>query len=138
MELLVDPLPTGINSKDAPYPNGAHLTDLREVRDLLYMMQRPAIAPKVGTVRITYFVQNLINFTSSSILTIGTISCIKKRALSLTVPRRENDLVIFHNRGVHSVVGALTKDQVRVFHQCNFAGSDDPTGPSVEDVKKWA
>lgn len=47
--------------------------------------------------------------------------------------------MLFHNRGVlHSVVGAFTKDQVRAFHQCNLAASDDPVGPSEEDVKKWA
>ena len=53
--------------------------------------------------------------------------------------RRENDLVLFHNRGLlHSVVGAFKKDQVRAFHQCNLAASDDPLGPSLEDVKKYA
>ncbi len=53
--------------------------------------------------------------------------------------RHEKDLVLFHNRGVlHTVVGAFTKEQVRAFHQCNLAASDDPTGPSVEDVQKWA
>jgi hypothetical protein len=30
------------------YPDGAHLTDLKEVRDILYKMQRPGIAPKVS------------------------------------------------------------------------------------------
>ena len=53
--------------------------------------------------------------------------------------RRENDLVLFHNRGLlHSVVGAFKKDQVRAFHQCNLAASDDPLGPSPEDVRKYA
>lgn len=53
--------------------------------------------------------------------------------------RREKDMVLFHNRGVlHTVVGAFKEDQVRAFHQCNLAASDDPTGPSEEDVKKWA
>ncbi|OBZ68518.1 hypothetical protein A0H81_11529 [Grifola frondosa] len=52
---------------------------------------------------------------------------------------REKDLVLFHNRGVlHTVVGAFTKEQVRAFHQCNLAASDDPVGPDAEDVKKWA
>lgn len=51
----------------------------------------------------------------------------------------EKDLVIFHNRGIlHSVVGAFKPDQVRAFHQCNLAASDDPSGPSTEDIKKWA
>ena len=53
--------------------------------------------------------------------------------------RREKDLVLFHNRGVlHTVVGAFKPDQVRAFHQCNLAASDDPAGPTPEDVKQWA
>ncbi|KAI9573048.1 hypothetical protein HD554DRAFT_2013704 [Boletus coccyginus] len=52
---------------------------------------------------------------------------------------REKDLVLFHNRGLlHSVVGALKPDQVRVFHQCNLAASDVPAGPTEDDVLKWA
>ncbi|KAK1224432.1 hypothetical protein PQX77_012654 [Marasmius sp. AFHP31] len=104
-ELLVDPLPAGSKKEGALYPDGVHLKDLKEVRDLLYQMQRPAIAPK------------------------------------LIYPHdwRENDLVLFHNRGVlHTVVGAFKPDQVRAFHQCNLAASDDPVGPTEEDVKKWA
>ena len=104
-ELLIDPLPSGANREGALYPDGAHLTDLKEVRDLLYKMQRPAIAPP------------------------------------LVYPHdwSEKDLVVFHNRGVlHTVVGAFTKDQVRAFHQCNLAASDDPSGPTEEDVRKWA
>ncbi|KAJ8521948.1 hypothetical protein ONZ45_g1422 [Pleurotus djamor] len=104
-ELLISPLPEGASREGALYPDGAHLTDLKEVRDLLYKMQRPAISP------------------------------------SLVYPHdwSEKDLVLFHNRGVlHTVVGAFTPDQVRAFHQCNLAASDDPTGPSEEDIKKWA
>jgi len=105
LELLVDPLPEGKKREGALYPEGAHLTDLKEVRELLYNMQRPAIAP------------------------------------SLVYPHdwREKDLVLFHNRGVlHTVVGAFKPNQVRAFHQCNLAASDDPVGPSPEDVAKWA
>ncbi|KAF9459858.1 hypothetical protein BDZ94DRAFT_1224039 [Collybia nuda] len=105
MELFIDPLPMGVNCEGALYPEGAHITNLKEVRDLLYRMQRPAISPE------------------------------------FVYPHewRENDLIIFHNRGLmHSVVGALTRDQVRVFHQCTLAGSDDPIGPSTEDVNNWA
>ncbi|SJL18358.1 related to Putative dioxygenase C576.01c [Armillaria ostoyae] len=104
-ELLVEPIPEEKSREGALYPDGARLTDLKEVRGLLYKMQRPAIAP------------------------------------NLVYPHdwNEKDLVIFHNRGVlHTVVGAFTPDQVRAFHQCNLAASDDPTGPSTEDVKKWA
>lgn len=47
--------------------------------------------------------------------------------------------MLFHNRAIlHSVVGAFTPDEIRVFHQCNLAGSDDPTGPTKEDVDLWA
>ncbi|KAF9561601.1 alpha-ketoglutarate dependent xanthine dioxygenase [Agrocybe pediades] len=105
MELLIDPLPEGAKREGALYPDGAHLTDLKEVRGLLYKMQRPAIAP------------------------------------SLVYPHdwREDDFVLFHNRGVlHTVVGAFTPDQVRAFHQCNLAASDEPVGPSADDVKKYA
>ncbi|THU96895.1 Clavaminate synthase-like protein [Dendrothele bispora CBS 962.96] len=104
-ELLIDPLPAGASREGALYPDGAKITDLGEVRSLLYKMQRPAIAPP------------------------------------LVYPHdwHEKDLVLFHNRGVlHSVVGAFTKDQVRAFHQCNLAASDDPAGPTEEDVKKYA
>ncbi|KAL4247397.1 TfdA dioxygenase [Abortiporus biennis] len=105
MELLVDPLPEGANKEGALYPEGTHITNLGEVRDILYKMQRPAIAPP------------------------------------LVYPHdwHERDLVLFHNRGVlHTVVGAFKPDQVRAFHQCNLAASDEPVGPSPEDVKKWA
>ncbi|KAJ3730131.1 taurine catabolism dioxygenase [Lentinula guzmanii] len=104
-ELIVDPLPAGATREGALYPDGAHITELKEVRGLLYKMQRPAIAP---------------NFVYPH-------------------DWRENDLVLFHNRGVlHSVVGAFTKEQVRAFHQCNLAASDDPTGPTEEQVKAYA
>lgn len=104
-ELLVDPLPEGAKREGALYPDGAHITDLKTVRDLLYKMQRPGIAPP------------------------------------LVYPQdwHERDLVIFHNRGVlHSVVGAFKPNQVRAFHQCNLAASEDPAGPNAEDVRKWA
>ncbi|KAF3360577.1 Coatomer subunit beta [Verticillium dahliae VDG1] len=42
----------------------------------------------------------------------------------------EGDFVIFHNRGVlHSVVGAFAEHEVRLFRQCNIAGSELPVGP---------
>jgi hypothetical protein len=45
--LLIDPLSVGTSRDGALYADGAHLTDLKEVRDLLYKMQRPGIAPNV-------------------------------------------------------------------------------------------
>ncbi|KAG6860341.1 hypothetical protein C0995_012454 [Termitomyces sp. Mi166 len=47
-ELFVHPLPDSAEREGALYPDGAHLTDLKEVRDLLYKMQRPAIAPRAS------------------------------------------------------------------------------------------
>jgi alpha-ketoglutarate-dependent taurine dioxygenase len=42
----------------------------------------------------------------------------------------EGDLVLFNNQGVlHSVVGAFTEDEVRLFRQCNIAASEPPMGP---------
>ncbi|WYZ43305.1 hypothetical protein EsH8_VI_001004 [Colletotrichum jinshuiense] len=42
----------------------------------------------------------------------------------------QGDFVIFHNRGlIHSVVGAFAEDEVRLFRQCNIAGSRLPEGP---------
>ncbi len=46
-ELLVDPLPESASREGALYPDGAHIKDVEQVRDLLYKMQRPAIAPNV-------------------------------------------------------------------------------------------
>jgi len=44
--LYIDPLPAGvIATPDTLYPDGAHVTDLKEVRELVYKMQRPGIAP---------------------------------------------------------------------------------------------
>ncbi|MGC4088062.1 MAG: TauD/TfdA family dioxygenase [Polyangiaceae bacterium] len=42
-------------------------------------------------------------------------------------PWRPGDLVIFNNRGVwHSVVGSLRSNDLRIYHQCNLAGSEGP------------
>ncbi|KAG8969724.1 hypothetical protein FRC03_001069, partial [Tulasnella sp. 419] len=44
-QLIVDPLPEGANREGALYPDGTTISDLKTVRELLYKMQRPAIAP---------------------------------------------------------------------------------------------
>ena len=44
----------------------------------------------------------------------------------------EGDLVLFNNHGVlHSVVGAFTEQEVRLFRQCNMAASEPPLGPEA-------
>ncbi|KIP11549.1 hypothetical protein PHLGIDRAFT_27807 [Phlebiopsis gigantea 11061_1 CR5-6] len=106
-ELFVDPLPRTEDGspQGGLYPEGAHLVDLKTVRNLIYDMQRPGIAP------------------------------------SLVYPHdwHEKDLMLFHNRGVmHSVVGHFKPGKPRVFHQCNLAASDEPLGPSIQDILRWA
>ncbi|ORY35067.1 taurine catabolism dioxygenase [Naematelia encephala] len=103
-QLHIDPLPEGASKEGALYPDGAHITDLAEVRKLLYSIQRPGIAPEL------VYAQDW----------------------------EDGDLVVFHNRGVlHSVTGTLKDSEIRQFHQCNLAASDDPTGPTEEDVKVY-
>lgn len=42
----------------------------------------------------------------------------------------EGDVVLFNNHGVlHSVVGGFGEEEVRLFRQCNLAGSAPPKGP---------
>ncbi|KAE8136497.1 hypothetical protein BDV38DRAFT_293906 [Aspergillus pseudotamarii] len=42
----------------------------------------------------------------------------------------EGDMILFNNQGVlHTVVGTLRPDQLRVFRQCNLAASEPPQGP---------
>ena len=48
-ELHVDPLPEGASREGALYPDGGVITDLKQVRETLYKMQRPGIAPQVST-----------------------------------------------------------------------------------------
>lgn len=70
-ELIIDPLPAGAKREGALYPDGVHLKDLKEVRELLYKMQRPAIAPSVSAIIRPTGSHELITHRSSSTLTIG-------------------------------------------------------------------
>lgn len=89
----------------------------------MYKMQRPAIAPSLVYPH-DWYVPRLF---------------VLRHDIIDVWDRHSKDLVLFHNRGVlHTVVGAFTPDQVRAFHQCNLAASDDPAGPTEEDVKKYA
>ena len=128
-ELLVDPLPEGTSCNSILYPNGACIMDLKEVCDLLYKMQRPAIAPNV---RFPFLLFSSL-FVPVSLATLTTYK--------LVYPHdwKEKDLILFNNRGVlHTVVGALKQDQLRMFHQRNLAMSDEPIGPMLEDVRRYA
>lgn len=140
-EILVDPLPKGAKHEGSLYPDGAVISDLKEVRNLLYRMQRPAISPSVGFCFQPFFSLFFNMSHSSSTRMTGecylTPYCEVDYSL-ISDCRRENDLVLFHNRGVlHTVVGAFRPDQVRAFHQCNLAASDEPQGPSAEDIQKY-
>ncbi|EIW87212.1 Clavaminate synthase-like protein [Coniophora puteana RWD-64-598 SS2] len=46
-DIFIDPLPINAEREDALYPDGAHLTDLKELRELLYQLQRPGISPSL-------------------------------------------------------------------------------------------
>ncbi|KAL8286571.1 hypothetical protein RQP46_004588 [Phenoliferia psychrophenolica] len=51
---------------------------------------------------------------------------------------KPKDLALFHNRGVlHSITGAFKPDEQRAFWQCNLASTDQPVGPSAEDIAKF-
>ena len=76
--------------------DGTVIDDLKEVRRIVYELQRPGISPQY------------------------------------VYPHdwEEGDLVLFNNRGVlHTVVGAFRDDEIRLFRQCNLAGSVPPKGP---------
>lgn len=110
--MIVEPLErsSAAGQTDELYPSGAHLTDLQQVRDFVYSFQRPGIAPEY-------------------------VYC---HDWSPTADEERGDMVLFHNSGVlHSVVGAFTPDEIRIFHQCNLAASADPVGPSAEDIAQY-
>ena len=56
-EIYINPLPKGVSPSGVLYPDGAHLTDLTEVRALCYQMQRPGIAPHV---RLSFYEHHLL------------------------------------------------------------------------------
>ncbi|RAL63155.1 hypothetical protein DID88_004235 [Monilinia fructigena] len=77
-------------------PNGEVMTDIKEVRELVYRLQRPAISPQF------VYPHDWV----------------------------EGDLVLFNNQGVlHSVVGAFSPEEKRLFRQCNMASSEGVMGP---------
>jgi alpha-ketoglutarate-dependent taurine dioxygenase len=76
--------------------NGTVVDDLETVREIVYKLQRPGIAPE----------------------------------LVYAVDWEEGDMAVFNNRGVlHTVTGSFEEDEVRVFRQCNIAGSEGVEGP---------
>lgn len=77
-------------------PNGEVMNDLKEVRDLVHRLQRPAISPQHVYAH----------------------------------DWQEGDCVLFNNQGVlHSVVGAFSPEEKRLFRQCNMASSEGVMGP---------
>ena len=76
MELLVSPLPEGASREGVLYPDGAHITDLKEARGLLYKMQRPAIAPSVSCT---------FNVTNSTDQMDYSLACLSSRLVSLFI-----------------------------------------------------
>lgn len=62
-EIIISPLPNGIVREEGDmYPDGAHIKKLKDVRDLLYKMQRPGIAPSVSFLNnIRWKITNLLS-----------------------------------------------------------------------------
>jgi len=52
MEIYLDPVPENARREGVLYPNGAHITDLKEVRKLCHEMQRPFEAGFIGKKKI--------------------------------------------------------------------------------------
>jgi alpha-ketoglutarate-dependent taurine dioxygenase len=77
-------------------PNGDVISDLKEAREIVHRLQRPAISPQY------VYAHDWV----------------------------EGDCVLFNNQGVlHTVVGAFTPEEQRLFRQCNFASSEGVMGP---------
>jgi alpha-ketoglutarate-dependent taurine dioxygenase len=77
-------------------PDGTVMTDLKEVRELVHRLQRPAISAQ------HVYPHDWV----------------------------EGDCVLFNNQGVlHSVVGAFSPEEQRLFRQCNLASSEGVMGP---------
>jgi alpha-ketoglutarate-dependent taurine dioxygenase len=84
--------------------NGSVVDNLKEVREIVYRLQRPGIAPDL-------------------------VYC---------HDWEEGDMVLFNNQGtLHSVVGAFSPDEVRIFRQCNLASSAAPKGPESASLEAW-
>ncbi|KAJ3722646.1 hypothetical protein C8R42DRAFT_721003 [Lentinula raphanica] len=89
-ELIVDPLPAGASKEGALYPDGAHITELKKVRDMLYKMQGPAIAPKFRTIlsfsiTLVYVPNELAQKDDTSTSTSTTLYRVRGRLISAAV-----------------------------------------------------
>ena len=118
-EIIIQPISESLSSgrKDVLFSKGAHLKDLKEVRELIYRLQRPGIAPNLVYAH-DWKEKDFCLFHNQA-------SC----EAVLQIP------TYWRHKGVlHSVVGSFKKEEVRVFHQCNLAASTDPIGPSLEDT----
>lgn len=127
------------------YAEGARLTDLKEVRDLVYAMQRPAIAPEVQLNHfpgsIDLYADLLCTFHSSSTHTNGARRILPSFTIGVSSSQSRHSASAFRmltELGIPSTItGAFKKNEQRAFWQCNLASTDRPTGPSAEDVAKW-
>ncbi|KAG8853921.1 hypothetical protein FRB96_007930 [Tulasnella sp. 330] len=122
--LIIDPLPAGTKREGALYPEGAHLTDLKEVRELIYKMQRPAIAPPLVYPH-DWSEKDLVLFHNRGVLhsVVGAFAPDQVRA--------------FHQASTVRTFGDV-HELTDLVSQCNLAASTEPVGPSEEDVKKYA
>ena len=124
-ELLIDPLPEGAMRDGAFYPEGARLTDLKELRDPgTQYAARAECAFFIFTFLFTSsFLSHLAyaNDTTSSLSLVGVSSRLEKE---------ESDVV-------PQLWRTCGPDQVRILHQCHLAAADEPVGPTLEDVRRY-
>jgi hypothetical protein len=84
-ELLIDSLPEGTSREGTLYSDGAHIKGLKEVRDLLYKMQRPAIAPSVRALFVISFFSNAGSLAHAPLCLVGVSTRLAGKG-SLPVP----------------------------------------------------
>ena len=136
-KLHIDPLPAGAKKEGALYPDGGEIDDLKEARDLLYKMQRPAIAPEVSFLSPSHYLAHAADGLPGR---LGG-----RRSSAFPQPRQpaQRDWR-FQARGAANVPPGKPSFWLflsllaHLWTQCNLASTDEPEGPSAEDVAKYA
>lgn len=164
--LEIAPLPKGVLRDGSLFPDGATLTDLKEVRGLLYKMQRPAIAPNVSPSIVPLLLAAFLNahFASPPICSLYTRTTGMSRhacALPWTISSRWHQEgegprhLPQSRRSAHCGWRIHARSSSRIppgpcssiaarlwlcssYRQCNLAASDDPVGPTEEDLLQYA
>lgn len=151
VQQLIDALPpTATRTESTLFPDGAHITDLKEARDLLYKLQRPGIAPEHVYV-VDWKPRQLALFHNRGCLHSITGAFAVRFVRMLSVPGQERDVNLsFPIRSLtrsarcmfpaslsRSPDAGLTSSLSHSW-QCNLASTDSPAGPTQEDLQLYA